>query len=123
MSASFRRSSFGLVGRLRYEDDDPQSSSEAVDLAVDTSAWADCETSSSASETDESSGTSFTADSKSSHALSRSPVGAFSTSWASLSTWFQSSSIAETSAWYSSLDAVPGSCARSAWEDDVMEYR
>src|SRR5262245_43729918 len=65
---------------------DEQFTSEAVDWAADASWSADCEMLSTASEAEASFGTFFTADSKLSHALSRSPVGAFSTSWVSLLT-------------------------------------
>jgi len=54
-----------------------QFSDEAVDSADEASCWPACVTSLVASLTEASSGTSLTADSKLSQALSSSPVGAF----------------------------------------------
>src|SRR5262245_11916005 len=72
----------GPVSGRGYE----QFSSAAVDCAADTSWSADCVMLLTASETDASLGTFFTADSKLFQALSRSPVGAFWTACASLCT-------------------------------------
>jgi hypothetical protein len=58
---------------------------DAVDCAAEASAWADCVTSLTASETEASFGTFLTAELKSSQALSRSPDDAFWTSWMSVS--------------------------------------
>ena len=69
----------GVVVVVVVADDELQFTCWAVDSAVETSWSADCVMLLTASETEESFGTFLTAAVKLSHALSRSPVGAFCT--------------------------------------------